>query len=114
MRPAGLHVSSTVNQYCIAEPKLTLVVLVKNRKSVALASRSGMKKNMLMESTTAHAAVTPSSTYMSSVASCVTASSRQTNPMKPPMTNIDRCSFRSSVLSAFDFVHSSGNTPKKR
>jgi len=69
-----------VYQYCIALPKLTDTVLVRNRNRVALASFKGMHQNMDSDSTIAHNKVTASWVYMSVVTSCIAASNTHTTP----------------------------------
>ena len=108
-----MHVSSTVNQYCIALPKLTDTVLVRNRKSVALASRFSMKKNIDTDSTDATPKVTPNSTYIFSVASCVTASATERQPMKVPIKNMSLCFVSRSRSSLETASLTSGRSPKK-
>ena len=107
-----MHVSSTVNQYCIALPKLTDTVLVRNRNSVAFANRRSMKKNMLTESTTATPRVTPNSTYMFSVISCVTASTTERQPMNVPIMNMLPCFVSRSMSSLLTASLTSGSNPK--
>ena len=86
-----MHVSSTVNQYCMALPKLTLVVFVRNRKSVAFASRAGIHANIAIDNASAHPAVKYSSKNMSSERSCAAASTADTTAMNVPNTNSGLC-----------------------
>ena len=97
----------------MADPKLTLVVFVRNRKSVAFANRKGIQTNIAMDNASAHPAVKYSSKNISSERSCAAASAAQTNAMKLPMMNSGLCFFNRSRLIFSVSAFSSGNKPNQ-
>ena len=94
----------------MADPNDTEVVFVRNRNSVAFASRAG-KKNIATDNTSAHPAVNHSSKNMSVVSSCAAASAAHTNAMNVPITNSGACFASSSWFIDCDFAFVSGSRP---
>ena len=97
----------------MADPNDTDVVFVRNRNSVAFASRAGMQKNIATDNANAHPAVNHSSKNMSVVSSCAAAGAAHTSAMNVPITNSGACFASSSrlIIDAPDVVFVSGSTP---